>query len=127
MYHPLGGVPGKKKESVSLDTDCSELYHSRVNDYSRCPTEGAIGLLALLINGGRHAEARLDDALVAVGLTFVKWRTLDALMKAGSAIPLTLLAQQLGCVKSNVTQLIDKLEADGVVRRIAIPEDRRSI
>lgn len=96
-----------------------------MNDYSKCPTEGAIGLLAMLIKSGRCAESRLDDALAAVGLTFVKWRVLDTLAKAGEPIPLKLLPEQLGCVKSNVTQLIDKLEADQTVRRAPDPEDRR--
>jgi DNA-binding MarR family transcriptional regulator len=97
-----------------------------MNEFSRCPTEGAIGLFILLINSGKHAESRLDDALMGgSGLTFVKWRTLDALVKASDALPLKDLPDQLHCVKSNVTQLIDKLEADNLVRRIADPEDRR--
>jgi len=32
----------------------------------------------------------------------------------------------LSCVKSNVTQLVDRLEADGLVSRAADPNDRRS-
>jgi DNA-binding MarR family transcriptional regulator len=96
-----------------------------MNEFSACPTEGAIGLLTLLIKSGRLAESRLDDALGAVHLTFVKWRALDTLVKAEAPIPLKLLPEQLHCVKSNVTQLIDKLEAEGSVRRTADPEDRR--
>lgn len=98
-----------------------------MNEFSQCPTEGAIGLLALLIQSGRLAESRLDDALSSAGLTFVKWRALDALEKAGSALPLGTLAERLGCVKSNVTQLIDKLEGDGAVRRSSDTADRRII
>ena len=37
------------------------------------------------------------------------------------------LAEKLSCVRSNITQLIDRLEADGLVRRVADPDDRRSI
>jgi DNA-binding MarR family transcriptional regulator len=103
------------------------LYNCLVNEFSQCPTEGAIGLLTLLIRSGRLAELRLDGALGAAGLTFVKWRTLDALVKATEPLPLGALAERLGCVKSNVTQLIDRLEADGIVRRAADPDDRRSI
>jgi len=36
------------------------------------------------------------------------------------------LAERLACVKSNVTQLVDRLEADGLVNRTADPNDRRS-
>jgi DNA-binding MarR family transcriptional regulator len=98
-----------------------------VNEFQHCPTEGAIGLLALLIKSGRLAETRLDDALAKVGLTFVKWRALDALVKAKAPIPLKLLPGELHCVKSNVTQLVDKLESEKLVRRVDDPDDRRSI
>jgi DNA-binding MarR family transcriptional regulator len=97
-----------------------------MNDFSECPTEGAIGLLTLLIKSGRVAESRLDDALASVDLTFVKWRALDALVKLDGPAAPTLLAEKLHCVKSNVTQLVDKLEAESIVRRVADPGDRRS-
>jgi DNA-binding MarR family transcriptional regulator len=31
------------------------------------------------------------------------------------------------CVRSNITQLVDRLEADGLVRRVEDPEDRRAV
>ena len=104
----------------------SMLYYTAVNDFSQCPTEGAIGLLTLLIRSGRGAETRLDDALASVGLTFVKWRALDALAKSTDGpVSLKCLPHILGCVKSNVTQLVDWMEAEGIARREADPEDRR--
>jgi DNA-binding MarR family transcriptional regulator len=33
----------------------------------------------------------------------------------------------MACVRSNITQLVDRLEADGLVKREADPADRRSI
>src|SRR5690349_14662117 len=98
-----------------------------MNGMEQCPTEGAIGLLALLIRSGRLAESRLDDALASAGLTFVKWRTVDGLLKAEEPVSLGTLAELVGCVRSNVTQLIDKLEVEGIVRRIPDSQDRRSI
>ena len=98
-----------------------------MNEFESCPTEGALGLLALLIKSGRFAESRLDQALNSAGLTFVKWRMLDAIVKAESPVSLGKLAEHLNCVKSNVTQLTDRLEAEGTVRRVSDPEDRRSI
>ena len=98
-----------------------------MNEFSQCPTEGAIGLLALLIKSGRLAESRLDCALSRAGLTFVRWRALDALARAGEPIPLKLLPGELNCVKSNITQLVDKLESEGIVKRLPDPDDRRGI
>jgi len=31
------------------------------------------------------------------------------------------------CVRSNITQLVDRLEADGLVRRLKDPQDRRTV
>jgi DNA-binding MarR family transcriptional regulator len=103
------------------------MYISHMNEFEACPTEGALGLLTLLIKRGRFAESKLDQALDSAGLTFVKWRVLDALVNASSPISLGKLAEHLNCVKSNVTQLIDRLESEGSVRRVSDPEDRRSI
>ena len=97
-----------------------------LSQFEACPTEGALGLLALLIKSGRFAESRLDEALDSIGLTFVKWRMLDAIVKAGSPISLGKLAEHLNCVKSNITQLTDRLESEGTVRRVSDPDDRRS-
>ncbi len=72
-------------------------------------------------------EARLEDALEDSGLSLSKGAVLDRLIKAGEPLPLTRLAGQLACVKSNVTQLVDRLEADGLVERKDDPDDRRSI
>ena len=47
-------------------------------------------------------------------------------MEAGGSLPLGQLADRLACVKSNVTQLIDRLEAEGLVTRSPDPEDKRS-
>jgi len=72
-------------------------------------------------------DARLEAALEDAGLSLSKGAVLDRLIKAGEPLPLTRLAGQLACVKSNVTQLVDRLEADGLVERKDDPYDRRSI
>lgn len=97
-----------------------------MNEFDACPTDGSLGLLTLLIRSGRFAESKLDQALESAGLTFVKWRMLDALVKAKAPVSLGKLAEHLNCVKSNVTQLTDRLESEGIVRRVTDPEDRRS-
>jgi len=100
---------------------------TKSSEFEACPTEGALGLLALLIKSGRFAESRLDEALDSAGLTFVKWRMLDAIVKAESPVSLGKLAEHLNCVKSNITQLTDRLESEGTVKRVSDPGDRRSI
>src|SRR5258708_37936029 len=90
-------------------------------------TTATIELREALMRGGHVADARADDALATVGLTASKWFTLKRLVEAGGSLSLGDAAQQLACARSNVTQLIDRLERDGLVHRVPDSVDRRSI
>jgi DNA-binding MarR family transcriptional regulator len=90
-------------------------------------TEDILALLMALVHGGRVTEARFDTALEAVGLSLPKWFALRQIVNAAEPPALRHLAAQLGCVKSNATQLVDRLMTDGFVRRTPDPDDRRSI
>jgi len=83
------------------------------------------GVFALLHAAG-SAEAFIDAKLAAAGLSIPKLAALQRLAEAGESLPLGQLAERLACVKSNVTQLVDRLEADGLVARAPDPSDRRS-
>lgn len=80
------------------------------------------GLLQTATTVQAHVEARLAP----IGLSLPKLMALTALREAGDSLPLSQLADRLSCVKSNITQLVDRLETDGFVRREADPSDRRS-
>ena len=71
-------------------------------------------------------ESCVDSRFATIGLSLPKLAALRALVAAGNALPLGHLADRLACVKSNVTQLVDRLEADGFVSRESDPTDRRS-
>lgn len=72
-------------------------------------------------------EERLEAALGALGLSGARLGVLDQLANAEEPLTLGDIAARLSCVRSNMTQLVDRLEADGLVRRVAVPGDRRSI
>jgi DNA-binding MarR family transcriptional regulator len=72
-------------------------------------------------------QLRLEEALRAVDLSPPKFAALDHLMQAGEPIPLRVLSKGLHCVPSNMTQLMDRLEAEGLVRRVADSADRRIV
>lgn len=83
-------------------------------------------MFALL--GAVHAlEQRLEDAMATVGLSMAKFGVLSQLASAAEPLALSEIAARLACVRSNITQLVDRLESDGFVRRIADATDRRSI
>ena len=91
---------------------------------SKSPRE-ATGLLAVL-HAAHAAEAEVEAKLNEVDLSMAKLMALKALTQAGEALPLGQLAERLSCVKSNITQLVDRLEADGLVGRKPDPNDRRT-
>lgn len=69
----------------------------------------------------------MEAALEPTGLSIAKLGALRHLAEANEPLPLGQLAERIACVKSNVTQLVDRLEADKLVRRVPDPSDRRSI
>lgn len=78
--------------------------------------------------GAAHAlEDRLEGQLGRVGLSMSKLGVLTQLVEAGTPLALSELAARLSCVRSNMTQLVDRLEGDGLVRRVDDPADRRSV
>jgi DNA-binding MarR family transcriptional regulator len=83
------------------------------------------GLFAVL-HTSSVLESRVEARLSEIGLSLAKLAALHRLSEAGESLPLGQLAERLSCVKSNVTQLIDRLEADGLVSRASDPNDRRS-
>src|SRR4051812_17129399 len=84
-------------------------------------------LTLLLIDAARSVEARAEGALADIGLSLAKLGALRHLVLAESPLTLSQLAERHCCGKSNITQLIDRLEADGLVLRVADPDDRRTI
>jgi DNA-binding MarR family transcriptional regulator len=87
--------------------------------------DSGVPLIFQILGAARELQTRLDDALDEIGLSPGKVGVLRALAKAGEPLPLSELAECNKCVRSNVTQLVDRLEADGLVRRIDDPDDRR--
>ncbi|HEX7120656.1 MAG TPA: MarR family transcriptional regulator [Longimicrobiales bacterium] len=91
------------------------------------PDDVRTPLVLALLHAAQALEHRLEDAFADVGLSTARYGVLAQLDRAGEPIPLGTLAERLSCVRSNITQLVDRLEADGLVRRIADPSDRRCV
>lgn len=82
-------------------------------------------VLFQVLRAAEELEAQLEAALARVGLSLAQIGVLDSLVQAGKALTLGELAQRNRCVRSNITQLVDRLEAVGLVRRLDDPTDRR--
>jgi DNA-binding MarR family transcriptional regulator len=84
-------------------------------------------LMFTLIEKGEQLHERLEEALAGVGSSLAKHGVLSTLVAEGAPMALSALAARQKCVRSNITQLVDRLEHDGLVRREPDPGDRRSV
>jgi DNA-binding MarR family transcriptional regulator len=89
-------------------------------------TEAGATLFAFLDVADRMYE-RISDALGKVGLSYPKYEVLEYLRTTTEPVSLKTLADCQSCARSNITQLMDKLEVEGLVRRVPDPEDRRGV
>lgn len=97
------------------------MRETELNDQS------ASDLVAALLYAGESLSQQLDRALADVGLSHAKYKLLAHLASASEPLALGELAGRTACVRSNITQLVDRLEAEGLVERSADPTDRRSV
>jgi DNA-binding MarR family transcriptional regulator len=102
---------------MTLDNGRTWLYHSCMNN----------AIASALVQAAHRVESRLEEALAGVGLSIAKFETLSVLVSQDRPISLSELAAKLVCVKSNVTQLVDRLETEGLVKRANDPVDRRAV
>jgi DNA-binding MarR family transcriptional regulator len=80
-----------------------------------------------LIHVAHALEDQLDEALATVDLSAPKFTALAVMVAEGQPMSLSELAAKLTCVRSNITQLVDRLEKDGLVKRTDDPSDRRGV
>lgn len=93
------------------------LYYTYVNEE----------IAYALIHAAHSIEGRFEKALATVNLSGPKFAALSVLVAQDQPLSLGELAEKLTCVRSNATQLVDRLEADGLVKRTDDPSDRRGV
>ena len=96
-----------------------------MNEINQDVNQDSLYLLRYLLRIGKSAELGLDTLLSEVDLTASRLLALRHLEQSDEPISLSQLAACMAFVKSNATQLIDRLEADHLVKRIPDPNDRR--
>lgn len=74
----------------------------------------------------RRIKRGHEATLKEFGLTYPEWHVLTALRHGGSRTP-GVLARYLELSTGAMTSRLDKLEADGLIRRVPDPSDRRSL
>src|SRR5258706_14469286 len=101
--------------------------NNRRTGRSRKRARGTDDVLWSLMGAARAVESRLEEALAKVEMSGPKLIALTHLVEADEPVPLGELASQCACVRSNITQLVDRLQADKLARRADDPAERRSL
>lgn len=72
-------------------------------------------------------QSAVDNALRPHGLTFARYEALVLLTFARrSSLPMRVMGERLQLHPTSVTNIVDRLEKDGLVKRVPHPTDRRT-
>jgi len=97
---------------------------------SACPsTDGRVVLFGLLLETNARLERQLGASLEdATGLPLAWFEVLLRIHRSdGGFLSMTSLATQTVYSSGGTTRLIDRIEAQGLVSRVACPSDRRGV
>jgi DNA-binding MarR family transcriptional regulator len=72
-------------------------------------------------------QANVDESLKPHGLTFARYEALVLLsFSRRGSLPMRLMGERLQLHPTSITNIVDRLEADGLARRLPHPSDRRT-
>jgi DNA-binding MarR family transcriptional regulator len=87
----------------------------------------AMAAVTSILRAQQILLARLNALLGPLGITFPRYEALMLLsFSRTGALPLGKIGERLQVHRTSVTNIIDKLEADGLVRRVPHEVDRRA-
>ncbi len=72
-------------------------------------------------------QAAVDESLKPHGLTFARYEALVLLsFSRRGSLPMRMMGERLQLHPTSITNIVDRLEADGLARRLPHPSDRRT-
>lgn len=102
-----------------------EAYHLWVdNGWEDCAT--GVTAVTSLMRVHQVLTKRADRILAPIGLTFSRYELLVRLYFRDGSLPLNQLGRAMQLHQTSITSLVDKLEAQGLIKRTPHPADRRS-
>ncbi|KRC65056.1 MarR family transcriptional regulator [Aeromicrobium sp. Root236] len=113
-------MPGEPKLPFDPIERASELWTKHIGD----PT--SMRLATSIMRVQQLIIAELDAALKPYGITFARFEVLVLLSFSSTGrLPLSKIGERLMVHPTSVTNAMDRLEAQGLVKRVADVEDRR--
>ncbi|MFC7617101.1 MarR family winged helix-turn-helix transcriptional regulator [Actinokineospora soli] len=99
----------------------AELWSERIGDST------AMAAVTSIMRVQQIVQSAVDAALKPHGLTFARYEALVLLTFARrGSLPMRVMGERLQLHPTSVTNIVDRLEADGLVRRLPHPTDRRT-
>ncbi|HWE89627.1 MAG TPA: MarR family transcriptional regulator [Pseudonocardiaceae bacterium] len=99
----------------------AQLWEERIGPSS------AMAAVTNVMRAQQILQSAADGALRPHGLTFARYEALVLLYFARqSSLPMRVMGQRLQLHPTSVTNIVDRLEADGLVKRTPHPTDRRT-
>ena len=103
-----------------------EAYHLWIdNGWEDC--SAGVTAVTSLMRVHQVLTRQADQVLAPIDLTFARYELLVRLyFHGGGSLPLNQLGKQLQIHQTSITSLVDKIEAQGLIKRTPHPTDRRS-
>jgi DNA-binding MarR family transcriptional regulator len=93
----------------------------------RIGPSSVMGAVTSVMRVQQILQSAVDSALRPHGLTFARYEALVLLFfSRNGSLPMRVMGQRLQLHPTSVTNIVDRLEADGLVKRIPHPTDRRT-
>jgi DNA-binding MarR family transcriptional regulator len=115
-------TPGR----LPFDPIAEAMVHWRAQGWGGAARN--MGVVTSVIRVEQILSGRAEEALRPLGLTFARYEVLMLLLFSGSGeLPLGKIGQRLQVGAASVTNAIDRLERDRLVRRRVNPDDGRGV
>ncbi|NIH78922.1 MarR family winged helix-turn-helix transcriptional regulator [Amycolatopsis viridis] len=99
----------------------AQLWEERIGP------SGAMAAVTGVMRVQQIVQSAVDAALKPHGLTFARYEALVLLSFARrGALPMRVMGERLQLHPTSVTNIVDRLEKDGLVKRMPHPTDRRT-
>jgi DNA-binding MarR family transcriptional regulator len=124
---PLPRYPLVTSTSMSRPLPFDPIARAAQLWEDRIGPSGTMAAVTGLMRVQQIIQSAVDNALKPHGLTFARYEALVLLTFARRhALPMRVMGERLQLHPTSVTNIVDRLEKDGLVKRMPHPTDRRT-
>ena len=123
MLHDMRSISERTNATASATDTATETPYPTKDGSNAATVEAILTEVASWVGELRCASmSRLVQSQVSMSQMHVLW-----LLQHHGAMPMSRLADLLGVSLSNATGIIDRMEANKLIERVRVPDDRRLV